>query len=94
MRHYSPHDNNNHNAKFVEANDIVLFAQNTGELYERHKDMARADASEGAWAFHVQNVVMRLYKSQFGRGHKLGLQAGLEAARELRTYYNQHIKEL
>jgi hypothetical protein len=74
------------------AHEIVLFATNTGELYETHKQLAREGASQAKWFDHVTGPVLRLYFKQVERALAFPSERW-DAARELKSYYERHIRE-
>lgn len=76
----------------ITACDIVLFAINTGELYETHKTMARANASIGEWYTHVGSI-LNLYTRQVEPCWSPSIFKN-EAANELKTYYERHVEDI
>lgn len=77
----------------ITARDLVLFATNTGELYETHKTMARTNASFGDWIMHVSVTVMNLYARQV-EPCCASLVERRQAADELKAYYERHVEDL
>jgi hypothetical protein len=76
----------------IDAQELELFAVNTGELYQLHLTMARSNASQATWREHVQRRVLPLYSRQVEPAEMTGPQ--LRAAAEaLRAHYAQHITE-
>jgi hypothetical protein len=75
----------------VKAYDLVLFATNTGSLYETHKQMAREGASQQKWFEHIDRVV-RLYCREV-ESVRAWPSDRFDAARELKAYYERHIGE-
>lgn len=74
------------------AHEIVLFATNTGELYEAHKQMARDNVPFGKWVEHINARVMPLYCRQVERATLLPSER-FNAAHDLKDYYARHIRE-
>ncbi len=77
---------------FIKAYDIVLFATNTGALYETHKRLARACASKQKWFEHVSGPVLRLYSRQV-QPVSAWPSERFDAAGELKAYYERHLAE-
>lgn len=76
----------------LDAQNIVLFATNTGELYETHKRMAREGASKQQWFNHVRGPIARLYNRQVERVCWWPSEC-FDAAGALKAYYERHITE-
>ncbi len=77
----------------ITAHELVLFATNTGELYETHKQLARDGATQQKWFEHVTGPVLRMYHRQVDRNSRAWPSERFDAARELKAYYERHIRE-
>lgn len=85
----------------IDAEDIEIFSKQTGSLYDEHVRLAKNGAGIERWVIHVRTVVVPLYiqttlkptrtttTSMIANGDDIRL-----AAKNLRTYYLDHIKEL
>jgi hypothetical protein len=87
--------------KMLDAEDIQLFAQTTGQLYDEHCRLAKNGAGIERWFGHVQDVVLPRYIREVLKPKRTttavmvaSREAMRVAARSLRAYYLQHIKEL
>lgn len=76
------------------VNDVVLSTINTGELYGRHLQLARSNASDDDWFIHVRNVAMRHWRASGGSMQRMTVERMSEAGCLLREYYAQHICEM
>ena len=72
------------------AHEVVLFACNTGALYDTQKALVGQPLS--AWTDHVCDVVLPLYRRQFGPQRFSAFET-VEAAAALRDYYQRHVSE-
>ena len=82
---------------YVSTEDLVLYARNTGELYEAHKQLAFRGASEEEWRDHVLHNVTRHWLSEIvpdGSPWRFRASDCLAAGKELKAYYDRHIKEM
>jgi hypothetical protein len=77
--------------RYVDAHDLELFAINSGELYERHKQLAQNNKAVD-WLRHVLNRVHPLYCRQV-EPVKLSTTAAAVVACQLAAYYVRHIEE-
>jgi hypothetical protein len=79
---------------YVTAEDVELFAINTGELYETHLKYGLNRAGRERWRSHVSNRVWNQFKREL-RGNPLIRTEDLnEAADRLRDYYLTHAAEV
>lgn len=76
----------------IGTDDIVLFACNTGELYETHKRLAREGAKRAAWIEHVSGPVLTLYTRRV-EPCWAPLSTRIAAAVELCAYYERQAAE-
>jgi len=76
----------------LRAEGIVLFAQNTGKLYQEHLALARRKAPVTEWSAHVRHNVLPLYRRQVGPCATTS-DARIEAAAALKDYYENYIRE-
>lgn len=76
----------------LKADEIALFATNTGELYETHKQLARQGASNQRWFEHISGPVLRLYARQVEPA-RCWPSERFDAAAKLKAYYERHIRE-
>ena len=78
----------------MNANDLVLFATNTGKLYPRHLSLAKAGATLKGWENHVKTLVLPEYRFELREPYEgLSLVAIEQVAKELSDYYAEHVKE-
>lgn len=75
------------------ADEIVLYATNTGSLYEAHKRMAREGAKLDTWKAHVTGRVLTLYGREVEPAWA-PLRTRIAAATELKAYYERHLREM
>jgi hypothetical protein len=78
--------------RLIDANDLELYAINTGELYARHKQLARGSATIHAWQNHVRRVLDR-YTHEIEPVYAKPATVN-HVARALKDYYTRHISEL
>lgn len=75
------------------AEDVTLWAVNTGSLYKRHCEMARQRLSVLAWQRHARDIVLPHYRKELRTVcHADAVFVG-KVAMDLRAYYLQHILE-
>ena len=77
------------------AQDVFDFAVTTGELYQRHVELAQANVDWKGWFAHVQLNVVPRFEREISKG-KITFPPEEKAAcgMLLRSYYAQHVKEL
>jgi hypothetical protein len=78
--------------RLIEQHDLVLFTTNTGEFYQLHKLMARNNLSVMGWMDWIRDRVLPLYAKQV-EPVTYDYDTLINAAREIREYYIQHIHE-
>jgi hypothetical protein len=78
--------------RLVQANDLHLFAVNTGSLYGAHLAMARGHDPIGVWDQHMEFAVLPLYRKEFGHVHATP-RTLCDAAETTKAYYERHIAE-
>ena len=81
----------------TDAQTVFEFAYTTGELYNRHVELAQANADWKAWFAHVQlNVVPRFKREMRLTSSNWYLPSEEIAACAilLQSYYAEHVKEL
>lgn len=74
----------------VTANDLYLYAVNTGVWYGRHLELARRKSLFG---FHVNSVVVPQYIREFPDA-KISMKVARDAAEMLEEYYTRHVQEV
>lgn len=80
---------------FIEAYDLFLFAQNTGELYPTHLALARGANAPADWISHVERVVIPRYRRDLHTPGAGMMRSEIErAAADLRAYYTEHVAEI
>jgi hypothetical protein len=83
----------------ISAREIVLYATNTGSLYDGHRRLAaettgKGDAGKAPWERHVFVNVLPTYRRELRDSTVNASNAVVaEAAAELRRYYERHITE-
>jgi hypothetical protein len=79
----------------LSAREIVLFATNTGRLYETHLKMIRDHATVMAWEGHVILTVLPAYRRDCRDRLATMNDATVEdAAAQLLLYYMDHVAEI
>jgi hypothetical protein len=78
--------------RHVTANDLHLFAVNTGSLYQAHLAMARNHDPISAWDQHFESAVLPLYRKQI-EGVRATPRVICEASETTKAYYERHIAE-
>lgn len=74
------------------TNDIVLYAENTGQLYATHRSMARNRAPVQIWEKHVRETVLPRYRQEIE--HATASIATIKAAAtEMHDNYARRLKE-
>jgi hypothetical protein len=77
------------------AQDVFDFAVTTGELYNRHVELAQANADWKAWFTHVKLNVVPRFEREISKGKIVFSPEEIAACGEmLRQYYAEHVKEL
>lgn len=76
----------------LEKHDLVLFAINTGELYQSHCLMARKAMPDLIWRDWLANRVIPLYSKQI-EGVVCDYETICNAASEIKEYYERHVTE-
>jgi hypothetical protein len=86
-----------HDVANVSANDLFLFACNTGEIYKHQCDLARRGASLKTWENHVSWNVIKHWRQDVtndeGKVWFVSKDDAREVARLLKAYYETHVKE-
>ena len=77
-----------------DSDALVNCAITTGELYDRHCRLAHAKAPEEEWRQHVLHFVIPTYRRDFGGQVDRSFEVSHKAARELKQYYEQHVREV
>jgi hypothetical protein len=77
----------------VSARELALYAMNTGQFYQQHLELARKGADVRAWARHVSANVVPEYKHEVHGKWLMHSDVIDQTARELKRYYDRHIKE-
>jgi hypothetical protein len=80
-----------------EAQTVFEFAYTTGELYQRHLELAQSGASILDWNRHVINSVVPLFAKEFrvAESKLIFPPKNVAACAEmLQAYYSEHVKEL
>jgi hypothetical protein len=78
--------------RIVTANDLHLFAVNTGSLHQEHLAMARSHDPIGVWDQHFEFAVLPLYCRQTERVHAT-TRVLCDASETTKAYYERHIAE-
>lgn len=79
----------------MDAEDLANYAINTGEMYPKHCYMAKAKCGHSSWVLHVEDTVIPAYNREFKEMLSWDNKKMIRgAARQLRAYYTQHVKEL
>ena len=78
--------------RLVEANDLHLFAVNTGPMYQTHLAMARNHDPIGVWDQHFEFSVWPLYCKEVEPVHATA-RTLCEASETTKAYYMRHISE-
>ncbi|MCP1757797.1 hypothetical protein [Bradyrhizobium elkanii] len=77
----------------VSANDLHLFAVNTGPFYQQHLAMARSHDPIVAWDQHFDLNVVPLYRKQIKGPLRFPSRSICDAAEATKAYYERHITE-
>jgi hypothetical protein len=72
--------------------DLVLFATNTGQFYQRHLDLGR-DGQFSKWQTHVEHKVVPLYRKETSYNGPVRIETMTRVAIDLMDYYREHLKE-
>lgn len=79
---------------YLSSQNIVLYACNTGSLYQEHLRLARSTNTDGDWIRHIQRRVLPAYRRELKEPDAQMLEGNLRvAAAELRAYYTRHVSE-
>jgi hypothetical protein len=76
-----------------EADDLVLYAVNTGELYPQALRLAREGASLSMWLQFANQAADRYRREIPNSRFRFTIANKREAARELKNYYDRHVRE-
>jgi hypothetical protein len=76
----------------IDENDLVLFTTNTSEFYQLHCFMARKCLSLNGWRDWIRDRVLPLYCKQV-EPVAYDYETLANAAREVKDYYERHIRE-
>jgi len=77
---------------YITANELVLFATNTGPLLQTHLHLARTN---GNWREHIVFTLLPLYRKEFHEPRAAMRRDNIiTAASELSDYYIQYLSEL
>lgn len=77
----------------IQADDLYLFAINSGDLYTRHCTYGRCERSLPLWIEHVERRVIQSYKFQRKTRARVADGAPTDVAARLKEYYEAHVKE-
>lgn len=81
-------------ARLISAHEIVLFACNTGSLYQKHLTLARGANNTNDWSIHIQREVLPAYRRDLHEPYARMTSDDLAtAAADLRDYYHRHVSE-
>jgi hypothetical protein len=78
--------------RFVDANDLELFAVNTGQFYARHKQMAAENLNLSSWQFYVRQTVLPRYCREI-EPVTASAETIATVAANLKAYYGRHLAE-
>jgi hypothetical protein len=78
--------------RFVDTNDLELFAINTGPLYARHKQMAADNLNPSTWQFYVRQTIVPRYCREI-EPVRASAETVATVAANLKTYYERHLAE-
>lgn len=74
--------------------NLVLYVKNTGEMYKGNCALAQTNVSFDTWYRQAHNGLLR-YRRECREPNEGMSEADLqEAARQLKAYYEAHVKEL
>jgi len=79
--------------RMIELHDLVLFTTNTGEFYQLHCLMARKRMSVDGWKDWIRDRVLPLYGKQV-EPVSYDYETLINAAREIKDYYERHVTEM
>lgn len=77
----------------IRADELVLYARNTGELYAAQRELARDKVTLREWLAFVQTMILPRYRKEIDRYAYVTDGEAAMAASELMAYYRQHITE-
>lgn len=76
------------------SEQLVMYVQNTGSMYEGNCQMAKQHRDFTAWYARALRG-LKLMRKEYHEPNEGMSEAELqEAARQLKTYYEEHIKEM
>lgn len=78
-----------------DAQTVFEFAYTTGELYQRHVELAKVNVDWKGWFAHVKLWVVPAFEKEMARGKIVFPAKEIAACAEmLQSYYSEHVKEL
>ena len=78
--------------RMIELHDLVLFTKNSGEFYQLHCLMARNRMSVDGWKDWIRDRVLPLYAKQV-EPVSYDYDVLINAARQIKDYYERHVTE-